>query len=74
MQLRVSYGTLPSKERPINPARSHGHEPSHKLPTGLIEHCEISIRKDADGWGLSAKGALALAALLVVAVLTVDLR
>ena len=38
----------------------------HDLIHVLIEKCELGLRKDATGWHFSAKGALGVAALLII--------
>lgn len=35
----------------------------------IFENCEVGIHKDANGWRVSAKGPIAIAALAVLAVI-----
>ena len=41
----------------------------HSLFRSLIENCEIGIRKDSNGWNISAKGPFALVVVLVIVLL-----
>ncbi len=40
----------------------------YELFRDLIEKCEVGLRIDESGWHLSAKGALGVATLLIIAI------